>query len=98
MDYQEGQPEIHQNPRFKAHSGQLNAEGWFASKVVLDCLGHTNIGITLDIYNHVMPGMQRAAVERCDRIFEPDTNENSDPNASKLLNIQHQKRKDNYAR
>jgi len=52
-------------------------------KVVSERLGHANIGITLDIYSHVLPGMQEAAVEKLDRIFEPDANENSDPNVSK---------------
>ena len=51
-------------------------------KVVSERLGHTNIGITMDIYSHVMPGMQEAAVERFDRILEPDADENSDPNVS----------------
>jgi len=54
-------------------------------KVVSERLGHSNISITMDIYSHVMPGMQEAAVERFDRIFEPDANENSDPNVSKML-------------
>jgi len=30
-------------------------------KVVQERLGHANIGITLDIYSHVLPGMQEAA-------------------------------------
>ena len=54
-------------------------------KVVSERLGHANIGITLDIYSHVMPGMQEDAVERFDRILEPDADENSDPNVSKML-------------
>ncbi|MFC1902366.1 tyrosine-type recombinase/integrase [Chloroflexota bacterium] len=54
-------------------------------KVVSERLGHANIGITLDIYSHVLPGMQEAAAEKFDRIFEVDDNENSDPNVSKML-------------
>ncbi len=54
-------------------------------KVVSERLGHANIGITLDIYSHVLPGMQEAAAEKFDRIFELDDNENSDPNVSKML-------------
>ena len=54
-------------------------------KVVSERLGHANISITLDIYSHVLPGMQEAAAERFDRIFEVDDNENSDPNVSKML-------------
>jgi len=54
-------------------------------KVVSERLGHANIGITLDIYSHVLPGLQEAAAEKFDRIFEVDDNENSDPNVSKML-------------
>ena len=54
-------------------------------KVVSERLGHASISITLDIYSHVLPGMQEAAAERFDRIFEVDDNENSEPNVSKML-------------
>jgi len=54
-------------------------------KVVSERLGHANIGITLDIYSHVLPGLQEAAAEKFDRIFEVDCNENSDANVSKML-------------
>lgn len=33
-------------------------------KVVQEMLGHSSIQITLDIYSHVVPGMQKAAAER----------------------------------
>ncbi len=32
-------------------------------------LGHARISITLDIYSHVLPSMQREAAERLDRLF-----------------------------
>ena len=54
-------------------------------KVVSERLGHANISITLDIYSHVLPGMQEAAAERFDRIFKVDDDENSEPNVSKML-------------
>ena len=54
-------------------------------KVVSERLGHANIGITLDIYSHVLPGMQEAAAEKFDSIFEVDANESSEPNVSKML-------------
>ena len=54
-------------------------------KVVSERLGHANIGITLDIYSHVLPGMQEAAAEKFDGIFEWDANENSDTSVSKML-------------
>ena len=54
-------------------------------KVVSERLGHANIGITLDIYSHVLPGMQEAAAEKFDLIFNEDVSKNSDPNVSKML-------------
>ncbi|MFC1967631.1 site-specific integrase [Chloroflexota bacterium] len=54
-------------------------------KVVSERLGHANIGITLDIYSHVLPGMQEVAAEKFDQLFEADENENSDPNVGKML-------------
>ena len=33
-------------------------------KVVQERLGHARVGITLDIYSHVMPTMQREAAEK----------------------------------
>jgi hypothetical protein len=54
-------------------------------KIVSERLGHVSVAITLDIYSHVLPGMQEAAAEKFDRIFEVDDNENSEPNVSKML-------------
>jgi len=54
-------------------------------KVVSERLGHANIGITLDTYSHVLPGLQEAAAERFDRIFEEVNNENLKPSVSKML-------------
>jgi integrase len=52
-------------------------------KVVSERLGHANIGITLDLYSHVLPGLQEAAAEKFDRIFEVGEEEKSEANVSK---------------
>jgi integrase len=54
-------------------------------KVVSERLGHASISITLDIYSHVLPGMQEAAAEKFDKLFEADVSENSDAYVSKML-------------
>ncbi|MFC2005196.1 site-specific integrase [Chloroflexota bacterium] len=54
-------------------------------KVFSERLGHANIGITLDIYSHVLPGLQEAAAEKFDMIFDEEENENLDANVSKML-------------
>ena len=38
-------------------------------KIVQERLGHANIGITMDIYSHVMPGMQDEAASRVDAVL-----------------------------
>jgi hypothetical protein len=35
-------------------------------KIASERLGHSKIGITLDLYSHVIPGMQEDAVARVD--------------------------------
>lgn len=39
-------------------------------KVVSERLGHSKIAITLDLYSHVLPGMQEDAVAKIDAVFE----------------------------
>jgi integrase len=38
-------------------------------KVVQELLGHSKVGITLDIYSHVLPSMQRIAMDGMDELF-----------------------------
>jgi integrase len=54
-------------------------------KVVSERLGHANIGITLDLYSHVLPGLQEAAAVKFDGILEAGEDEKSEANVSKML-------------
>lgn len=47
------------------HATQLLKHG-IHPKVVSERLGHSKIGITLDTYSHVMPGMQEEAAQKMD--------------------------------
>jgi integrase len=47
------------------HASQLLAQG-VHPKIVSERLGHANIGITLDTYSHVLPGLQQEAVAAYD--------------------------------
>ena len=38
-------------------------------KVVQECLGHSSVAITLDIYSHVAPTMQDDAARRMDSVL-----------------------------
>jgi len=45
------------------HASQLLAQGVHA-KIVSERLGHASIGITLDTYSHLLPGLQEEAVRQ----------------------------------
>jgi integrase len=48
------------------------------SKVVSEILGHASITITLDLYSHVLPDMQREATSALDELLHPRvTNEDN---------------------
>ena len=42
----------------------------FTSKVASERLGHSKVGITLDLYSHVLPGMQEDAAARVDGVLQ----------------------------
>jgi integrase len=46
-----------------AHATHLLASG-VHPKIASERLGHSKVGITLDLYSHIMPGMQEEAVDR----------------------------------
>jgi integrase len=48
-----------------AHATHLLAAG-VHPKVASERLGHSKVGITLDLYSHVLPGMQEDAATRVD--------------------------------
>jgi integrase len=44
-------------------------------KIVSERLGHSKVAITLDIYSHILPGLQEAAAESFDRMLKPKIGE-----------------------
>jgi hypothetical protein len=38
-------------------------------KVVQEILGHSEVNVTMDIYSHVLPTMQRDTISRLDNLF-----------------------------
>ena len=52
-----------------SHATHMLAAG-VHPKVASERLGHSRVGITLDLYSHVLPGMQEDAVERVDTVFQ----------------------------
>jgi hypothetical protein len=39
-------------------------------KIASERLGHSKVGITVDLYSHVLPGMQEDAAARVDEAFQ----------------------------
>ena len=39
------------------------------AKVVQELLGHSNISMTMDIYSHVVPSLQKDAMDKWDDLF-----------------------------
>jgi integrase len=54
-----------------SHATELFRAG-FHPKMVSSRLGHSKVGITLDIYSHVMPGMDAEIVKHLDTAFLPN--------------------------
>jgi len=48
----------------------LLAQG-VAPRVVMETLGHSQIGITMNLYSHVMPVVQRDAADRMNALLDP---------------------------
>ena len=51
------------------HASQMQSAG-VRPKIASERLGHSTIGITLDLYSHVMPIMQADAAERVDEAIQ----------------------------
>jgi integrase len=58
-------PRIRLHDLRHGHATHMLASG-VHPKIAQERLGHSTIGVTLDLYSHVMPGMQEDAVARVD--------------------------------
>jgi integrase len=64
-----GLPQIRLHDLRHSHATHLLAAG-VHPKIAQERLGHSNIGITLDLYSHMLPGMQQDAVARVDAVLQ----------------------------
>ena len=58
-------------------------------KIVSEALGHSSVAFTLDVYSHLVPGLQEAAGKRLDEILEPRLIEAR--NVGKMSAIDHER-------
>jgi len=68
-----GLPQIRFHDLRHSHATHLLAAG-VHPKIAQERLGHSNIGITLDTYSHVLPGMQEDAVAKVDAAIQAALN------------------------
>jgi integrase len=61
-----------------AHATHMLSSG-VHPKIASERLGHSKVGITLDLYSHVMPGMQEDAAARVDRDLQDVINKRTKP-------------------
>ena len=61
----DSRPRIRFHDLRHSHATQMLAAG-IHPKIAQERLGHSTIAITLDLYSHVMPGMQADAAEQVD--------------------------------
>jgi len=48
----------------------LTPEAGVDIKIISERLGHSSVHITYDIYSHLMPGMQKSAVNKLENLFK----------------------------
>ena len=69
-----GFPGIRMHDARHTHDSLMLARGGHP-KVILERLGHNSVSLTLDVYSHVLPGIQEAAALAFDNAFKGETQE-----------------------
>ena len=70
-------PQVRFHDLRHSHATQLLKQG-IHPKIVSERLGHSSISITLDLYSHVLPGMQLDAVLGFDRALKQAISEENE--------------------
>ncbi len=79
-----GLPRIRFHDLRHTHATHLLSNG-VHPKVAQERLGHSSVGITLDLYSHVLPGMQEDAAAKVDAAIRSAIDVNADRNGSKAV-------------
>ena len=56
-------------------------------KVISEALGHASVGFTMDVYSHIIEGMQKDAMALLDEVLPVGINGNQNKNNAKLTPI-----------
>ena len=68
-----GLPQIRLHDLRHSHATHMLAAG-VHPKIAQERLGHSSVSITIDLYSHVLPGMQAEAVSRVDAALQDALN------------------------
>src|SRR5262249_14420244 len=66
-------PQIRLHDLRHSHATHMLAAG-VHPKIAQERLGHSSVGVTIDLYSHVLPGMQAEAVTRVDAVLRDALN------------------------
>jgi integrase len=69
VDRAAGLPETFRSYDARHTAATLLLQDKTSPKVVSERLGHASIDVTLDVYGHVLPGMQEEVTERLDKLI-----------------------------
>ena len=75
---QHGLPLIRLHDLRHSHATHMLAAG-VHPKIAQERLGHSSVSVTIDLYSHVLPGMQAEAVSRVDAVLRDALNRRAVP-------------------
>src|SRR5262249_26556396 len=76
---QQGLPRIPLHDLRHSHATHMLASG-VHPKIAQERLGHSSVSVTIDLYSHVLPGMQTEAVSKVDAVLRDALNRRAVPN------------------
>jgi len=76
---QRGLPPIRLHDLRHSHATHMLAAG-VHPKIAQERLGHSSVSVTIDLYSHVLPGMQAEAVSKVDAVLRDALNRRAIPN------------------
>jgi integrase len=57
------------------------------TKVISEALGHASVAFTMDVYSHIIEGMQEDAMALLDEVLPPGVSQNNNANLTPTLPV-----------
>ena len=65
----------------------LVSNPYMKPKVISEALGHSSVAFTMDIYSHIIDGMQEDAMALLDEVLPAGVSQNNNANLMPIINI-----------